>query len=46
MYENYDYFYIRIYEGNENIKLCKKEAALYLITYNNKGFIPQIKAMR
>ncbi len=38
MYENYDYFYTRIYEGNENIKLYKKEAGLYLIAYHNKGF--------
>ena len=38
MYDKYDYFYTRVYEENENIKLYKKEAGLYLIAYHNGGF--------
>lgn len=38
MYDKYDYFYTRVYEGNENINLYKKEAGLYLIAYHNRGF--------
>ena len=37
-YDEYDYFYTRVYEGSENINLYKKEAGLYLIAYHDKGF--------
>lgn len=37
-YSEYDYFYTRVYEGNEKIDLYKKISGLYLIAYHNKGF--------
>ncbi|SCJ07714.1 HTH-type transcriptional activator tipA [uncultured Clostridium sp.] len=37
-YDEYDYFYTRVYEKNENIDIYIKVAGLYLIAYHDKGF--------
>lgn len=45
-YDEYNYFYTRVYEGNKNIDIYKKEAGLYLIAYHNKGFCTIDKCYR